>query len=113
MPHGCGKPTGGESTIEGTDSSLQAPEPSEELDIQHLDTIIINPGQDNRPHAVISVLGRELTALLDSGANCSLLGGKCTKIIEELALRKEVVKGGIKTADGTRHTINNYAWLPI
>lgn len=54
-----------------------------------------------------------MTALLDSGANCSLLGGKYVNIVEELGLRKGAVVGGIRTADGTRHTITNFARLPI
>lgn len=113
MPHRCGKPASGEPTIEGTDSPLQPSDPLDELDELQINTVIINPGHDNRPHAVISVLGRELTALLDSGANCSLLGGSSTKLVEELGLRRETVKGGIKTADGTQHTISSYVRLPI
>jgi len=75
--------------------------------------MIINPGRDNRPHAVINVLGRELTALLDSGANCSLLGGGNVQIIEQLQLRRGIVEGQIKTADGTQHRINNFARIPV
>ncbi|XP_062713751.1 uncharacterized protein LOC134290601 [Aedes albopictus] len=68
---------------------------------------------DNRPHAVISVLGKELTALLDSGANCSLLGGRRVELAEECGLQKGTVSGGIKTADGTRHSIANFVFSPI
>lgn len=59
------------------------------------------------------MLGKKLKALLDSGANCSLLGGSSVDLVEHLGLRKGTVEGGIKTADGTPHTIKNYVRLPI
>ncbi|XP_029732414.2 uncharacterized protein LOC109415089 [Aedes albopictus] len=78
-----------------------------------INTIIINPEDDERPHAEISVLGKKLRGLLDSGASCSLLGGNAIKIIEELNLRKGEARGQIKTVDGTAHNIRSFVYLPI
>ncbi|KAL1377944.1 hypothetical protein pipiens_015913 [Culex pipiens pipiens] len=68
---------------------------------------------DNRPHATINILGKEITGLLDSGANCSLLGGAWVDIVDELQLKRGTLKGGIQTADGTKHEIEEFANLPI
>ncbi|XP_055584860.1 uncharacterized protein LOC129737726 [Uranotaenia lowii] len=97
----------------GPDSSQHSYQPSIPPDLLDINSIIINPGHDNRPHAVLDVLGKKVTALLDSGANCSLLGGSKAQIVEELGLRKEALSGGIKTADGTPHQINHFTRLPI
>lgn len=82
------------------------------MKFNHLNALIINLNNDNRPHAVISVLGHQLTGLLDSGANCSILGGKYTELINNLELRI-AFKGAMKTADGTEHHIDAYTRLPI
>lgn len=113
MPYRFGKLHGGERAIKGCSSPQTLEDPFDILEFQNLNSVIINPGSDNRPHAVVSVLGNELTALLDSGANCSLLGGKMAELAEKLGLQKGRVTGGIKTADGTRHMISNYVYLPI
>lgn len=113
LSRSIGKHCGGESAVEGMESPPQSISPSEYPDTQHLNSVIINLNNDNRPHAIIQVLGKELTALLDSGANCSLLAGRHVDIVNELGLRKGLVEGGIKTADGTQHKIRNYAHLPI
>ena len=104
---------GEESAPEGLDSSHSFYHPSDFPELKHLSAIIINTENDNRPHAVITVLGRSVTGLLDSGANCSLLGGKAIKMVEELQLKKGTVKGGIQTADGTKHGIETFVNLPI
>lgn len=78
-----------------------------------INTIIINPEDDERPHAEISILGKKVRGLLDSGASCSLFGGSAVNIIEELRLRKGEARGQIKTVDGTAHNIRNFVYLPI
>ena len=113
MSHRSGKLSSGDLVEIGVDSPLKMTNPPITSTIPQLNSIII-PGQDNRPHAVISILGEEHTALLDSGANCSLLGGKSINIVEQLGLRTgTVASGGIKTADGTHHKIDHFVRLPI
>lgn len=88
MSSRLGKRSCGEPVIEGRSSSQTFYNPSEIPNPAMINTIIINPEDDERPHAEISVLGKKLRGLLDSGASCSLLGGNAIKIIEELNLRK-------------------------
>lgn len=68
---------------------------------------------DNRPYASISILGRELRGLLDSGATCSLIGGSLSKIADELGLRKFPVIGEVKTADNSPHPVSFFSHVPI
>ena len=109
----AGKRASEESAAEGLTSSLHFCNPSNHPELQHVNSIIINTGDDNRPHATINILGKEITGLLDSGANCSLLGGTLVDIVDELQLKRGTLKGGIQTADGTKHTIKESANLPI
>lgn len=106
-----GKCISGESIKKGHESSPYIDEPSTEFN--HLNSIIIKLNNDNRPHAVINILGQQLTGLLDSGANCSLLGGSYTKMIDDLKLRKITFNGAMRTADGTEHHIEAYTIIPI
>lgn len=109
-----GKRTGGESPIaEILNSSPDLYDASDYPELNQTYSIIINTENDNRPHAVITVLGKQLTGLLDSGANCSLLGGQYLKVINELHLKTGKVKGGVQTADGTKHDISEFVNLPI
>lgn len=51
--------------------------------------------------------------LLDSGANCSLMGGAMAKIVEEMQLKRGFLSGVIQTADGTKHKITEFVNLPV
>lgn len=113
MSNRFGKRDSGESSLGATTSPQHAKNPSDLPELDCINSIIINIENDNRPHAIIQVLGRPITALLDSGANCSLLGGAYANIAEEMDLKKFETRGGIKTADGTRHNIQSYVQLPI
>lgn len=62
---------------------------------------------------MVNILGKEITGLLDSGANCSLLGGKFVELISQLGIRKNILKGELKTADGTEHRVQAYSQVPI
>ena len=111
LSHIRGKRASGEPAVGGPDSLQPLKELSDVPEFRNISSIVINPGQDNHSHAVISGLGKKITALLDSGANCSLLGGRNVNLVEKLSLRKGVVEGGIKTADGTRHRIDSFTRL--
>ncbi|XP_062536046.1 uncharacterized protein LOC134205118 [Armigeres subalbatus] len=113
VPSTFGKCDSGEPITEGAESSHQVNDPSTIPDTLEISSLIINLDNDNRPHAVVEVLGRQITGLLDSGANCSILGGDHTKLAQELGLQKTVLEGGIRTADGTEHRIQSYTRLPV
>lgn len=58
-------------------------------------------------------MGKSCRGLLDSGATCSLLGGKLADIVTELRLTKYPANGTIRTADNTKHVVSFYALIPI
>lgn len=108
-----GKRPSEESVAEGSTSSHQFYNPSNYPELQHINSIIIKTGSDNRPHATINILGKEITGLLDSGANCSLLGGAWVDIVDDLQLKRGAITGSIQTADGTKHASEEFVNLPI
>lgn len=97
--------------------SLVPPTVPNLCDIKHFEnisSIIFDTSTgDNRPYADVSLMGKTFRALLDSGATCSLIGGRFTSIIPDLGLKKYPVVGTIRTADNTAHKVSYYAFLPI
>lgn len=73
------------------------------------------PGiHDNRPFVMIRINIQKLLGLLDSGANCSVLGKNCYQIIEDLGGLELISRtGSIRTADGSEHMVNYLVQLPI
>lgn len=43
---------------------------------KEISSLIVNTNGDNRPYAEIGIMGTSWKALLDSGATCSVIGGK-------------------------------------
>lgn len=68
---------------------------------------------DNRPFIKISVMGRELVGLLDSGAQKTVLGAGCKKLLEDLNLKVFPTEVRLKTASGTPVEVEGYVHLPI
>lgn len=70
--------------------------------------------QDGRPHLKISLFGMTFTALLDSGASKSLIGGAGWRRIEKLNLplqTEDSVK--VTTANGTRVDVLGSVQIPV
>jgi transposase InsO family protein len=67
---------------------------------------------DKRPHILVQVYGCQMRGLLDSGAECTVLGGDGFGLIEKMSLSTRVAKGTVKTADGTRHSVVAACDLP-
>ena len=74
---------------------------------------IIKIKNDNRPYVVVKIGNRELTALLDSGANVSILGKDSEDIIDENNLIVRPNDSIIKTADGKEHKVKGTIDIPI
>jgi hypothetical protein len=51
---------------------------------------------DVRPHIVVSVYGLNFKGLLDSGADCTVLGEQGLHLVEQLNLSAQVTRGIIK-----------------
>lgn len=75
--------------------------------------MILDVTGDNRPHAKVKILGREIVGLLDSGANLTVLGHNSENFIKQLKLPLIPFISNIKTADGTSHLVTSYVDLPI
>lgn len=78
-----------------------------------LSSLILNPIGDNRPHAEVSILGEKITGLLDSGANASVLGQNAQELLEKLQISTKPYDVEIRTADGTKHKVTQYADIPF
>lgn len=74
---------------------------------------IISMKDDNRPHAEVQINSIKIVGLLDSGANCSILGNGGYELIKQLNLKTYDQFALIKTADGTSHTVSQGVHLPI
>jgi hypothetical protein len=61
----------------------------------------------------VDVYGCQMQGLLDSGAECTVLGDKGFEIIEKMSLATRVAKGAVKTADGTRHPVIAVCDIPF
>jgi transposase InsO family protein len=70
-------------------------------------------GTDGRPHVQVSIYGQRMYGLLDSGADCTVLGENGLQLIQNLALATRHSKGVIKTADGARHLVVATCDLPF
>lgn len=81
---------------------------------RNISSIVFNISSgDNRPYADIDIVGTRQRGLLDSGATCSLLGGRLTEIVERLGLTKYPAIGTIRTADNSKHPVSYYALVPM
>lgn len=61
----------------------------------------------------VFINGNKIVGLLDSGANCTILGKGSLALIEELKLDKHSHTNFIKTADGTIHDANISVHIPL
>lgn len=86
---------------------------SQKFEIFDFGTIPLISQGDNRPFVLIQIGNHHYTALLDSGANCTVLGRGCYQLVEELELQKFEATGAISTADNTRYSVEHFVWLPI
>lgn len=76
-------------------------------------SIILNSFDDNRPHVNIFVNSFPLKGLLDSGANCTILGEGALEFVRKINLPTYPLTNSVKTADGTSHQSICYVNLPI
>lgn len=58
-------------------------------------------GWDSRPHLIVSILGQNFEALLDTGSTASYIGLRVAEWIEQLGDFQSPVQTSIRLADGT------------
>lgn len=68
---------------------------------------------DNRPFAKVHVMGREMIGLLDSGAQRSILGIGCKKLVKSLNFKIFPTDVSLKTVSGTPVEVEGYVHLPV
>lgn len=82
--------------------------------MNHVSPVFVNRPLDNRPFINIKVLDKNLCALLDSGANLSVLGGKYSNLLEIFNLKVDKCsENSVVTADGRSQRVVGCVYLPI
>lgn len=64
---------------------------------------------DTRPHVEVSLNGEKVIGLLDSGANCSILGQGAAELLRKVESSTLLMNSSIKTVDGSCHPIRKCA----
>ena len=59
---------------------------------------------DKRPHTLLEIFGQQYTALLDSGATTSVIGGSLVETASKSSLFKKLF-GNVNTADGHKQSV--------
>lgn len=76
--------------------------------------VFVNKYDDNRPFVSVRLYDYEVTALLDSGANRSVVGNAGLEILEILQLKvQRTAHKFVTTADGARQEVSGVVSLPI
>lgn len=77
-------------------------------------SVFVSKNFDNRPYVSVKLIDRDILALLDSGANASIVGSKGLKIISLCNIQvKQSTSKHVTTADGTRQDVIGVVDLPI
>lgn len=80
--------------------------------------MLINKENDNRPYLKIQIFDKTITALVDSGANCTIAGAKGAQLIESLGKKFKIPifpsrLKFMKTADGALQKVSGVINLNI
>lgn len=79
-----------------------------------IDYLIHSYQNDPRPYLKVRVFGREIMALLDSGASQTFLGEKGLWIFQQFPARLQPCHGRfVETADSKQHEVKGFVRLPI
>lgn len=81
--------------------------------IATISSLIHQIANDNRPHAVVRIFSDELTGLLDSGANVTVLGNGCEELIDKWGIESNNKRMTVCTADGTKLRSHGSITLPL
>lgn len=83
--------------------------------VANLSPLLVENKSDNRPFISVTLFGEEMIALLDSGANISVIGSSGINIIErfELKVSGNCPQKRITTADGFSQAVSGMVDLPL
>lgn len=104
----------------GTHEILRDSSPSEQntksesgcIEIQVNELVFQREGNDRRPFVKVRIDGVEIEALLDSGANCTVIGIELANLIDIESAAKIPGPNQVVTADSTKHRFENMYQLP-
>lgn len=74
--------------------------------------LITAPENERRPHLEVTINGRQILGLLDSGANITMLGKDTEHIINTIDTQRQYPQHTIRTADGGMHTTQSVTDIP-
>lgn len=66
---------------------------------------IVSKDSDTRPYIPVNIEGKLYFALLDSGANKSVIGGRLAEVVKDMPGYRKC-RGNVKTADGQKQDIS-------
>lgn len=76
--------------------------------------VFLSKSNDNRPYINVKLFDQTITALLDSGANVSIVGGSGVSLIRRLKLKiNPITSDSVVTACGTSQKVKGSVELPI
>lgn len=81
--------------------------------VSSVEELFVRVDGDTRPFVKMSVLGREIIGLLDSGAHRSVLGAGCKKLINLLKLKIFPSDVQVQTASSSSIEVEGFVYLPI
>lgn len=82
--------------------------------ISDVSPLFVQNISDNRPFILVNIFGESITALLDSGANISVIGSLGIPLIERFGLKINYsTQKSISTADGLPQTVSGMVDLPL
>lgn len=80
---------------------------------REIEELIVQVDGDNRPFAKVDILGFSVIGLLDCGAQMTVLGVGCDKLLRDLKLKLLPTDLKLTTAEGSRLNVKGYVNLPI
>jgi len=70
-------------------------------------------GRDVRPYANVTLLGRAMKGLMDTGASISCIGGNLAREIFDKNIKFKQMSSNVRTADGKSQTISGKLCLEV
>lgn len=102
-------------------SSCSSPGSDQETDLQQYEIDEISEQfqykkSESRYYATILINGKEITGLLDSGANVTVIGRNAEEFLKNIKAKWYLANKShrkIRTADGTTHSLDRYATFEV
>jgi len=101
------------SSVMGRRSSLRIREYYRKIKKENQALISAIVGRDVRPYANVTLLGRAMKGLMDTGASISCIGGNLAREIFDKNIKFKQMSSNVRTADGKSQTISGKLCLEV